>query len=144
MYNPMSAKENSLLLMNPLLDKVLALAGFGDSRTVTVEEIDRRKGEISTQILACTYVHPDGTEIEFRTSTQAQKYNAQCRRTSASSSSTMMLRTSPAAESKEATSLQGSGLVEANGTSGTGVNEQLALANTLESAVAGPSAEPNP
>merc|ERR1719281_244370 len=49
MYNPMTAKENSLLLMNPLLDQVLALAGFGDTRTVTVEEIDRRKEEIASQ-----------------------------------------------------------------------------------------------
>merc|ERR1719316_341384 len=91
MYNPITAKENSLLLMNPVLDKILALSGVGDSRTVTIEEIDSKSEQVATQILACSYVHPDGTAIEIRTSTQAQRYNAQCRRTTAAARSSSQL-----------------------------------------------------
>mmetsp|Transcript_53825 Transcript_53825/g.93485 ORF Transcript_53825/g.93485 Transcript_53825/m.93485 type:complete len:1909 (-) Transcript_53825:63-5789(-) len=66
MYHPVTAREMKIALVNPLLDKVLNACGLEDSKVATVEQIDAKGKEVALHILSYAYVHPDGADIEFR------------------------------------------------------------------------------
>jgi hypothetical protein len=76
MYNPVSAKEMSISLRNPLLDRVLASCGLGSSSSGIAEEVDRRGVDVAVSILRIVSVHPDGTEMDFRGATADESQDA--------------------------------------------------------------------
>lgn len=65
-FHPVTAQEMKLVLTNPLLDRILRACGLRDSTTATAEEVDNAREEVAAQVLACVFVHPEGTELEFR------------------------------------------------------------------------------
>jgi len=73
MYHPLTSQEMFLLLVNPLLDRVLAACGLGSSLTVPLEAVDAASKEVAAQILPFVYVHPDGAEIELRAAPASQQ-----------------------------------------------------------------------
>merc|ERR1712039_31387 len=73
MYHPVTSKENSIFLQNPLLDQILRACDLGNSKTATAEMVDAKSKDLAARIVACVYIHPDGKEIEFRGKEPPQK-----------------------------------------------------------------------
>jgi len=66
MYHPVTSRESSIFLQNPLLDQILRSCDLGNSKTATAEVVDAKTKDLATRIVSCVYIHPDGREIEFR------------------------------------------------------------------------------
>lgn len=66
MYHPVTSRESSIFLQNPLLDQVLSACDLGNSKTARAETVDAKSKDLAARIIACVYIHPDGKEIEFR------------------------------------------------------------------------------
>jgi len=73
MYHPVTAREKSACLVNPMLDKVLGACDLGASTTASVEAVDAASKEVVAQILPLIYVHPDGDDVEIKPAPQTRR-----------------------------------------------------------------------